>query len=432
MSHTRTPNNQDSYSLIAQSLLLRESAINTAQTMDRSIIWEGDLPQLIARNPADDSNQRTGTMLGTKLTRAGHTVAWSPSQPQARPQHIAWLMGYGLGSVTTTAPDTGVYLHALSPQSGNNLPTSTVMARHGGGTEAISIERYAGCAVDQFTLATSGDYLSIQGSVLGTGYCDSDVEREIVAGLDNATSLTLAAKGILGSTAGERLTNLHAVLCSYQQVTNRYVTDVTVSAASAAEPAVLTITSVGGAGASVDYLVIYRTKTGVSWTTFPATVSEDPYRVGNATIKIGGDWNGTTYVGGKTYGCDVRALSISWANNATVQFCMSGSGDYGDRIYRGRPTLALTMDRELWDWVHQVYARRSENLSLYAKWTQATAITGSYYPYCEVIIPEFGIESHATSEADGLIVESLNCKGLNGSYAGLLVNLQDTIATVAA
>lgn len=421
------------YSALAVSLGSRQTAATTAQTLDTSMLWAvSGMPDMVPYEPSDNSNEMTGEMLATKVDRAGHTAEWNLSKDKAEPQHIGLLIANALGSISTTNPSGTAYLHVITPDADTlQLPYFTAAARYGAN---IFRRQFVGMAVNSFTLDIAPPYVGISGNVLGLGYQNTDRVREVLAGLDNATTLTLAANGITGATAQTRLDNLHQILSTYDAVGDLYVHEVTCSAVSDASPAALTITSPGGAGATISYEIWYVTDTGVAWTTFPA-VNDDqnPFAMGNVTVEINGEWDGSAYNGGYELGCEVEGISWTWNNNARVRHCLTGSGSWADQIQRGAPQSSLSMSRVMVDSIMDEIGMNSRITSMCIKVQQDTAITGAYYPYFELVFPRVAVVTNPKTERDGMIGEDVEFAVLSdATYGPVIATIQSTDATLSA
>jgi len=397
------------------------------------MLWSVDsLPGLVPHEPADNAGEATGFLLPTRVDRGGHTMAWQASTDRAQPQHVGFVLAYGLGQVSTSGPVDSLYTHTITPRDALELVPFTLAVRKGGPSGGTINERFASACVNSFTISLSGSYLQVSADVIGTGYRDTDLVEEVVSALDNATSLTLAANSVYGASAQDRLDSVHQVQSSFNDANDYYSTPVNVTAVSSATPAVLTIDSLGGAGSNTNYRILYR-KGGVSWVSFPARVDTSPFRVGQVVMKVNGDWDGSNYNRGFTLGCDVRSISLTWNNNAAPRFCMSGAGDYADMIQAGDAELTLSMERELWDWwFQQVGYNSPRSTSLYLKIVSQETVGSSSNPSLEIILPKIGIIGEPIEAADGRLVTRLDIRGLShATYPGIVAILKDAFTSYA-
>jgi hypothetical protein len=274
-------NSRANLNLMAVSMLLRETAINTPQTLSHSLLVDvGDYLNLDVRREsnADEANGREEPDM---IYDNGATASGSFNFTKLQPHQAGLILAYGLGSVSTAAAGSG-YAHTITPINGDldlarSNPSFTAAQRIG---QTLNKRRFASCFIDSFSMTfAADDWVKAKADIKGTGlYADTVIEEEVSA-LDTATSLTLAANGVQGATAAERLDNVQVV----RATVGGGVQFATVSAVSAATPAVLTISSLGGSGATVTYKVLY-TPTEPAWATFPARVAETPLRVAQACL----------------------------------------------------------------------------------------------------------------------------------------------------
>lgn len=312
------------HNLIAVSADARETAINTAQTLNVTLL--AALEDVINLEPRREPNEgeASGYEEPDLIYSLGSKAGGSLNFPKAQPQHFAFILAYALGlcynSVIGSADE-----HEILPIDGDldsdrSNPSFTAAQRFG---KTVLKRRFASMFVDSFTATFSrDDWVKLAAEIKGTGLVADNLTNETVAANDNATSITLAALAVEGATAALRLSNVQRIRAEY----NSAWRDVAYSAVSSATPAVITISSVGGAGASINYEIDYiATESG--WMTFPARVTETPLRVSEMTLKLGGAYidhitNGTmeadsnwTTVGTATDGrstTQLHAGTYSW------------------------------------------------------------------------------------------------------------------------
>ena len=319
-----TRNFMATHNLIAVSAASRETAINTPQTLDVTLLCAlTDTFNLVPRRDPND-DEATGYEEADLVYDLGKKGGATMTFPRAQPQHFAFILAYALGqcysSVIGSADE-----HEITPIDGDldadrSNPSFTGGQRYG---KTVLKRRYASNFVNSFMATfTKDDWVKLSADIKGTGLVADNLTNETISANDNATSLTLAALAVEGVTAAARLSNVQRIRGYY----NSAWRDVAYSAVSAATPAVITITSVGGAGAAIDYEVDYIA-TEAGWMTFPARVTETPLRVAEMTLKLGGTYidhvtNGTmeansnwTTVGTATDGqssTQIHGGSYSW------------------------------------------------------------------------------------------------------------------------
>jgi len=246
------------HNLLAVSANNQETAINTEQTLDTSMLV--DMSDVINLEPRreDNAEELTGKEEADTIYDLGNLAACPLTFNKAQPQHLAFLFAYALGTISTAAAGTG-YEHTVTPINNDvdeyrSVPSFTAAMRLG---QTVLKRLFASMFIDSFVATFArDDWVKIIGQAKGTGKVTDNVYEETLAGLDNAVSLTLAANGVEGADAQGRLDNMQRIRAEYPS--SDVWTEVVYSAVSSATPAVITITSLGGAGASVDYKLLYR------------------------------------------------------------------------------------------------------------------------------------------------------------------------------
>ena len=106
------------HNLLAVSANSRETAINTEQTLDTSMLV--DMANVINLEPRreDNAEELTGLEEADTIYDLGKLSGFQINFPKAQPQHFAFIMGFGLGSVTTGAAGSG-YEHTETPIVGD-------------------------------------------------------------------------------------------------------------------------------------------------------------------------------------------------------------------------------------------------------------------------------------------------------------------------
>lgn len=329
--------------LIAVSAYAKETALNTEQTLDLSLLaGMGDIINLDNRRE-DNADEANGNEEPDTIYDLGASSSGPLNFEKAQPQHFAFLMAYALGAISTAAAGTG-YEHTITPLSGdedNNRsnPTFTTAQRYG---ETVLKRRFASMAVDSVNATfAKDDWVKLAASLKGTGKYDDNITNESLSALDDAADLTLAANAVEGATAQARLDNVQRIRAEYD---GGWV-DIDYSAVSAATPAVITITDPGGAGASITYEVLYIPDEA-AWCTFPARVTETPLRVSQATFSVGGTWDGSAFDGGRQHCAEIDSVEYSLANNLAQEFVPCADNDYAARIFRDGRVQTLKFNRE--------------------------------------------------------------------------------------
>ncbi len=415
------------YNQVAVSLLLKETAMNTEQTLSHTLmVDEGDV---LALDPRRESNadEQIGKEEADSIYDKGALSALSLNFNKAKPQDFALLFGYGLGSVATAAAGTTGYKHTITPLVSPFMPGFTAAQRLG---STILKRRCASLFVDQVTATFAKDqWAKVTGSIKGTGKYTDSVIKETLDAPYNAPSLTLAANGVQGADAQTRLDNVHRIRVLVP--TTGEWAEVTFSAVSAATPVVITITPPGGVATSTTYEIIY-VPTEAAWCTFPSRVIESPLRVTDLTLKIGGKWDGSAFAGGRTLDEEVESFEYSLNNNMAVEFRIGGTGQYGNYAMRKGREQTLKLDREMREYILQQHMKDTDYFGVYAKATGAEYEAGYSY-FVEMVFPRCAVLKAPVSVKDKVVAEAGDLTVLqDDTYGSAIFAVQHKIATLAA
>lgn len=230
------------HDLIAVSANTRETAINTEQALDTTMLCAlGDVVNLEPRRESNE-NEATGKEEPDTIYDLGNTAGVSMNFEKGQPQHFAFLEGYGLGSVATAAAGTG-YEHTITPIDGDldadrSQPSFTGAQRYG---KTVLRRRFASMFVDSVVATFARDsWAKIVGTIKATGKYTDNITKENVTAAMNDTTLTLAALAVQGADAATRLANVQQIRVLMPN--SAEYQDVAYSAVSADTPAVITIT----------------------------------------------------------------------------------------------------------------------------------------------------------------------------------------------
>lgn len=418
------------HNLIAVSANNQETAINTEQTLDTSMLVElGNVPNLDPRRQ-DNADELTGKEEPDTIYDLGNKAMMPMNFPKAQPQHFAFILAYALGAISTAAAGTG-YEHTITPISDDvdidrSLPSFTLAARLG---QTVLKRRFASMFVDSFVARFStDDWLSLSAQLMGTGKVTDNVYEETLAALDNAESLTLASNGVEGSNAQERLDNMQRIRI---ELTTDVWTEVVYSAVSSATPAVITITDPGGAGASKDYKLLYiPTESG--WMSFPSRVTETPMRIAECTFNLGGKWSGSAFEGGREMAAEIRGLEWNFNNNGAIEFVPGASEAYAGRYFRSARTQMLKLNREMREYILQQHIDDNDTFGFYL--LAEGAIYDSPHKYqVELIFPSVGVITAPISVDGKRLAEAGDLKVLeDDTYGSVIANVKNLQSTYAA
>lgn len=395
--------------LLAVSAAAKETAINTEQTLDLSLLVDqGDILDL-ERRRENNQNEMTGQEEPDTVYDLGNKSTGKLTFNKAQPQHFAFIMGYGLGSVATAAAGSLGKQHTITPIA-NDLdiarsnPSFTAAMRYG---DQVLKRLFASMFVDSFTAAfKKDDWCTISAALKGTGKVSDNIENETISAKDNVTTLTLAANGVHGATAALRMDNVQSIKAFYLGVW----TEVAFSVVSAATPAAITITSCGGAGTdSILYKVLYiPTETG--WMTFPSRIAETPLRVAQCSLNIGGSWSGTAFAGGRTLTTEVSSIEWTCNNGLEIDFTLGATGAYAGRCFRPQRTQTLKINREFRDYIMQQRIDDNDTFGVHVLALGAEYETGHNYqveliwPKCSILNAPLSVDGKKLAEAGDIVV----------------------------
>lgn len=420
------------HNLLAVSANTGETAINTEQTLDTSMLCSlSDIINLDRRRESNE-NEMTGHEEPDTLYDLGATASYGLNFEKGQPQHFAFLAAYGLGAITTTAQGDG-YKHTITPITGDkddsrSLPSFTAAQRYG---STVLKRRFASNFVDSLTFSFARDsWIKATGSIKASGKSADNIVSETVNAAKQATTLTLAANGVEGATAAERLQNVQAIKV---ELATGVWTEVAYSAVSAASPAVITITAPGATGDLVNYKILYIEKeSGISWCTFPNRVVETPLRVSQMTLNVGGTWTGSAFSGGRSVSSELKALEWILNNNLEVQFVPGATGDYATRAIRQGRQQKIKLDKDFKDYILQQHIDDNDTMGLYVK-AEGALYDATYKYQVELIFPKVAVLASPISVDGKRLSESGDLQVLeDATYGSVIVIVQNLVATYAA
>ena len=415
---------------IAFSAGKRETAFNTEQTLDTLMSFEmGNIANLQARRE-DDSGETIGQEEASRLYDDGATVAFPVAAAKAQAQHFGMMLAYALGQIATAAQGDG-FMHTITPidddlDGNRSNPSFTAAMRYG---KTIAKRRFAGCVVDSFTAKFArGSWITLDAQIMGSGKYTGDTTMETLEAAGNAESLTLAANGVAGSTAAERLNNVQAIMV---ELASGIWTPVAFSAVSAATPAIITITSPGGSADPVDYQILYR-PVEAAWGTFPARLVEDPLRISELTLNVGGTWTGSAFSGGRTLTAELLSMEWQFNNNGEMMFVPGAGGAYAGRYARDNRTQKIALSREFRDMRMQHHITDNTTFGIYLK-AEGALYDETYrravelvWPKCAVLAAPIGTEGNRISEAVDIQVLQ------DATYASVIAKVANLAETYAS
>lgn len=414
------------YNLLAVSANAKETALNTEQTLYTTMLVAKGNVILLKPRREDNRNELTGKEEADTVYDLGALSEGTLEFEKAQAQHFGFGYAFAFGGRSASAWGTG-YKHVITPTADMFLPSFTAAMRLG---QTVMKRRFASMHVDQLTATFAKDaWARLSLGVKGTGKYADNMAKESVAKAYNATSLTLAANAVQGSTAQERLDNVHQVRVLVP--TTGEWKDVTVTDVSAATPAVLTITAPGSVATSTTYEILY-VPTEPAWCSFPARVTEPPLRVTDLVVRVGGKWNGTAFLGGHTMSSEIESIEHVVNNNLAVEFRVGGTGAYANYVIRQGRLQTLKLNRQMRDFILQQKIKDNEYLGVNAKATGAEFESGRNYfvdivfPRCAVLDSPISVNGKVLAEAGDLVVLQ------DDTYGSCRVEVGNKVAAYAA
>jgi len=414
------------YNLLAVSAAAKETALNTEQTLDTSLLVAKSNVISLAARREDNRDELTGKEEPDTVYDLGALSEGSLDFEKAQSQHFAFGYGYALGSVVAGAAYGTGYKHVITPTADMFLPAFTLGQRFG---QTILKRLFVSMHVDQLTATFTRDaWAKLALSCKGTGKYTNNMYKETVTAAFNVESLTLAANAVHGSTAALRLDNVHAIRVLVP-TTGEYK-DVAFSAVSAATPAVITITAAGVAATETTYEILY-VPAEAAWCTFPARVVEPPLRVSDLVVTVGGKWNGTTFLEGHAMSEEIESIEHVINNSMAIEFRVGGTGSYANYAMRQGRIQTLKLNRQFRDFIMQQKIADNEYLGVKMVATGAEFETGkSYYvdvvfPKCNVLKADISVNNKVLAEAGDLIVLQ------DDTYGSVRVEVANKVAAYA-
>jgi hypothetical protein len=420
------------HNLLAVSANLQESSINVEQALDTTMLV--DLNTVLTYSPLKATNREelTGKEEADRVYQLGGAVSGNLAFSRAQPQHFAFLLAYALGEIQTAPLGASGFRHTIRPRAGEvdaarSNPSFTAAMRFG---KQVMKRRFASCFIDQVRVEFAKDgWAKINGVIKGTGKITDNTRVEEVTAAFNAGSLTLAASGVAGDSAPERLSNVQAVQVLHP--TNQAWQEVHYSAVSGTTPTVVTITPPGGNGALTTYRVYYLPPED-GWMALPGRVEEPPLKVSQLTVNLGGRWNGSEFLGGSTLGAELRRVVWNFKNNLTPERTPGAGGDYASRAYRTGREQKLEIDRDFRDFLWAQHLQDNHYLALQLKAVGPEIEPGVNYQV-ELVFPRVAVLAAPVKVAQRRVAEEVELAVLeDDTYGSVAVYVQNKVSGYAA
>ena len=421
-----TRNYLANYDLLAVSANTKETALNTEQTLDTSLLIDRSNILQLDKRRENNAEELTGKEEADTVYDLGALSDATLDFPKAQAQHFGFGLAFALGSVSTAGWGTG-YKHTITPTASIDNPSFTAAMRIG---STIFKRRFASNVIDTLTATFEKDAWSkLALGIKGTGKYTDNVTTEDVTAAYNATSLTLAANAVHGGTAAIRLDNVHRIRVLVPSTAEWQ--EVTFSAVSGATPAVITISAPGGAATSTTYEIMY-VPTEAAWCSFPSRVTESPLRTAGLVFKIGGKWNGSSFLGGRTLSAEVKSIEYSLNNQMLVEFRVGGTDTYANYAMRQGRIQTLKLNREARDFILQQHMIDNEYFGVQINAVGAEFESGKNYyanlifPRCNVLKAPLSVDGKVLAEAGDITVLE------DDTYGSVWAQVANQVATYAA
>lgn len=175
-----------------------------------------------------------------------------------------------------------------------------------------------------------------------------------------------------------------------------------------------------------------ETGTFTRWMVFPSRVKESPLHVSKITVKVGGRWNGSTFVGGRDMSTQTRTLEWTVNNNMAVEFLPGAGGAYGSRGFRPSREQTIRFNREMRDAILQRIMENNEDVGIYIL-AEGDAIDGSHNYQAEIIFPKCGVLTAPVSVDGKRLAESGDLIVLqDAAHGSVIVKVKNKVSTFAA
>ncbi|MBM4274591.1 MAG: hypothetical protein FJ134_09065 [Deltaproteobacteria bacterium] len=420
------------HNLLAVSANQRETAMNIEQELDTAFLADASTVLNYQAIKFPNREELTGKEEPDRVHDLGGKVGGILSFSRTQPQHLAFLLAYGLGEAASEAVGVGGYRHTITPRSGEvdecrSNPSFTAAMRFG---RQVLKRRFASCFIDQVRLELARDgWAKATGSVRGSGKVSDNTQVEEVSAALNAASLTLADNGVEGGTAAERLSNVQAI--KILNPATQAWEDVSYQAVSGVAPAQIDITPPGTGGGLTTYRVYYLPQES-GWMAFPNRVEEPPLKVSQVEVFLGGRWDGAGFLGGHRLAAEVRRLTWTLRNNLTPESAPGAGAAYANRAFRAGREQKLEVDRDFRDFLVAQHLRDNDYLSFYLKAAGPEFEPGFNYQV-ELVFPRLAVMAAPVKAAQRRLAEDVELAVLeDDEYGSVIAYVQNKVSSYAA
>ena len=348
----------------------------TAQTASFKAL-EFDEASTITNNDNRVNNQsdKTGEVEPTEIQTQDKDATGTLTQAKATPDGVGWAMRFLIGAASSSTVGGTVERHIFKSTSypANPAYFTAIHRKGGSGGSPADLRLNYGLGLNTVSLAfAKGEFASLALGVLGTGRNDDLKTHEVISGLDNATTLVVGAEILDDVFAADSV-----IIWADQDGDGQYETPVEI--VSYNQPTLtFTITSLGGAGATINYRASYyrdHTEAGYGWADLsapPAVATEFKLKAANSQIIVGGRYTEPggvpTFTGGQVAGCEIENLTWEWNWNGEIGKCWrqgSVEEDFATSVDLKDPLQTIEMTRRVRDYLMQANFSANTPLGLY-------------------------------------------------------------------
>lgn len=398
---------------------IAETAYNVPQTLDMALqLALGDIFSFDAKKETNEK-MATGFSGPTEVYDLGRTGLIPLSFDMMKCHELLFAMAYILGDCSVAPAGIG-YEHTMKEmrthyqQGVRKLPTFTGMQAVG---NVVDAKRIVSLGIKSGTFSLQrGNFPTLKGDCVSSGKVDKAYDEVSVAGLDNATTITLPT-AVEGTTDQERRNSVHYVRVLY----NGGDREPNIVSVSSANPAVVTIASLGGTGDPVTYKVCYAA-TYPTWasTSVPLLI-EPPCRVTDACVTVNAQYDGTDVVGGRPLGSFLDGIELKFDVGLEPALTPCSTGDYAGECL-GKPLdIGIKLTSKAYDRLLQELEENNEKFCIDVTCISREAFdTGQYY-MVRFIIPYCSIMSAKLVEKNRMLYHDCQIIALDGQYGKIIV-----------
>ncbi|GEM_PF-2850603 len=375
------------------------SAAENPATADYLIAFDEGSKIDISETRENNQAEKTGYWEPTRIETGEKEAAGTLTQNKSQPATLAWAFAMMCNDhADATAGTTG---HVHTSQMTYGIEPAYFTAVHQKG-DIADMRRHVGVMIDTLGLTmTKGANLAATVGVKGLGKTDNRRITEVVSALDNVTTISYT-----NDIHDESVDNVTVWADTTGDGTPDKKVTVTVVDNTNND---LTITSLGGAGSSVDYHLVYtadKLVTGYTWSDLSSISKIDEFRPRTRDIQLilGGSYDGTDIVGGEIAKCEISSVNYNYAANSVSQKCFRGSStaiDHSSHVDVGLINQTLTVDREIKDFIMDYWHESNMYPAFKIHAVSPVEFESGHNYEIEIIIPKVGFTDNQQNVVEG-------------------------------